>query len=77
MKPPSNVNPLIQLWRTIEASQVLRIGMFEYLKVVEITIVQVLGSIEDECTFSTLTFVKPKLCNHLAKHLKVAMGMYF
>ncbi len=49
-KPPYDVNPLTQLWRTIEASQVLRTGMLEYLKVVKITIVQVFGSIEDECT---------------------------
>lgn len=76
MKPPYDVNPLTQLWKTIEVSQVLRTSMFEYLKVVKITIVQVLGSVEDECTFSTLAFVKPKLCNHLAKHLEVAMGMY-
>ncbi len=76
MKPPYDVNPLTQVWRTIEISQVLRTGMFKYLKVVKI-IVQVLGSVEDECTFSTLAFVNLKLGNHLAKHLEVAMGMYF
>jgi hypothetical protein len=76
MKPPYDVNPLTQLWRTIEVSQVLRMGMFKYLKVVKMTIVQVLGDVEDKCTFSTLAFMKPKLCNQLAKHLKVAMGMY-
>jgi hypothetical protein len=49
-KPPYDVKPLTQLWRTIKASQVLRMGMLEYLKVVKIIIVQVLGNIKDECT---------------------------
>ncbi len=66
MNPPYDVNPLIQLWRTIETSQVFKTIMVEYLKVVKITIFQVLGSVENECTFSTLAFAKAKLCNHLA-----------
>jgi hypothetical protein len=41
-KPAYDVNPLIQLWRTIEILQVFRTSMLEYLKVVKITIVQVL-----------------------------------
>jgi hypothetical protein len=41
-KPPYDVNALIQLWRTIEVLQVFRTSMLEYLKVVKITIVQVL-----------------------------------
>jgi len=41
-KPPYDVNPLIQLWKTIEVLQVFRTNMLEYLKVVKFTIVQVL-----------------------------------
>jgi len=34
------------------------------------------GSVQNECTFSTLAFVKLKFYNHLAKHLEIVMGMY-
>ncbi len=42
------VNSLIWLWKTIETSWVLWTNMFEYLKVVEIVVVQVFESVEDE-----------------------------
>jgi hypothetical protein len=42
------VNSLIWLWKTTGASWVLWIDMFEYLKVVEIVVVQVFESVEDE-----------------------------
>jgi hypothetical protein len=39
----------------------------------EFDMVQVIGSIEDECYFSTLTFMKIKLRNRLMEHLEIVI----
>jgi hypothetical protein len=39
------------------------------MKLVEVAIVALIGSVEDECTYSTLTFIKSKLRNRLAINL--------
>jgi hypothetical protein len=49
----------------------------EFFKLVEIATMQVLGSMEDKQTFSTLSFMKSKLRNHLNEHLHAIVGMYF
>jgi hypothetical protein len=50
--------------------------MFEFFKLIELLIIMVLGSVEDERTFSTLTFMKLKLKNHLTTHLDLVVKMY-
>jgi hypothetical protein len=60
-----SLNPLTKLWRIIDGSTMLRHGLSEYLKLAEVAIVLVLGSVEDEYTFSTLSFMKDKLRNRL------------
>jgi hypothetical protein len=70
------LNPLTRLWRRVEASCLLRRKLFEFLKVVELVVVIVLGFVEDERTFNTLSFMKNKLKNHLSTHLPVVVGMY-
>jgi hypothetical protein len=39
-------------------------------------IIQVISSVEDERTFSTLTFMKSKLRNQLVGHLDIVTGMF-
>jgi 2-C-methyl-D-erythritol 4-phosphate cytidylyltransferase len=56
---------LTKLWRIIDDSTMLQHGLSEYLKLAEVAIVLVLGSVEDEYTFSTLSFMKDKLRNRL------------
>ena len=53
-------------------------GQFpEYVKLAQIALVHVLGSVEDERCFSSLTFLKDKLRNRFASdHLSVVIGMY-
>lgn len=58
-------NPLMKLWRVVDTSSMLRPGLSKYLKLAEIATILVLGSMEDERTFSTLSFMKDKLCIHL------------
>jgi hypothetical protein len=50
--------------------------LFEFIKVVEIAVTVVLGNVEDECTFSTLGFMKSKLRNHLGSHLDTIVKMF-
>jgi hypothetical protein len=45
--------------------------MFEFFKLVKIVTIKMLGSEEDQHTFSTISFMKPKLHN-----LHVVVGMY-
>jgi hypothetical protein len=70
------VNPLTKLWRIIDASNMLRHGLSEYLTLAEIAIVLVLGSVEDERTFSTLSFMKDRVRNRLETHLPMVVTMH-
>ncbi len=60
----------------IHASQLLFNGFLEYLKVVEITMVHVLGSIEDEWCFGFATFLENKVQNRLNDDLQLVVFMY-
>ena len=46
------------------------------MKLAEIAYIQVLGSVEDERTFSTLSFIKNRLRNRLTTHLELAVAMH-
>jgi hypothetical protein len=63
MQEAFNMNPIIQMWLKVQFSPLLILELNEYLKVVEIVMVQVLGSMEDERTFKNLAFMKSKLHN--------------
>ena len=76
MEPPYDLNPVTQIWRTISASRVLAHGFPEYLKLAEIALVHVIGSVEDERVFSSVSFLKSKLRNSLDPHLGLVVGMY-
>lgn len=43
----------------------------------EIVVVQVMGSVENERTFSTLTFMKTRLKYNLKDHLGSVMRMFY
>jgi hypothetical protein len=73
---PFHVNCLTWLWKTFEASHILRHSFPKKFKLVKTIIVQVLGLVEDEHTFSTLTFMKSKLRNHFNEHLHIVVEMY-
>jgi hypothetical protein len=48
MEPPFDLTPLIHIWKTINASPILTHSFPEYFKLVEMAIVNVLGSVKDE-----------------------------
>lgn len=76
MEVPFNVNPLIWLLCTLKTYRILRHSLLEFFKLAKIAIVQVLGLVEDERTFSTLSFMKSKLKNRFNEHLHTITGMY-
>ncbi len=49
----------------------------EYIKVVRIAMVQILGSIEDEKTCNNLVFMKSKLYNQLTTHNFYTISIFF
>jgi len=56
-----DVNPIIKLWRTFTSFQILKNKILEYIELVELAIVQIIGFVEDEHCFSMLNFMKTKL----------------
>jgi hypothetical protein len=55
-------------------SQILKLKMYESFRLVELAIVMVFGSVEDERTLSI--FMKSKLRNQLTTHLDLVVRMY-
>jgi hypothetical protein len=75
--PPSPmVNPLTKIWRLFDANSTLSKCFPEYFKLAEIAVVHVLGSVEDERTFSSLSFLKDKIRNRLDTNLQLVVGMH-
>jgi hypothetical protein len=70
------MNLFTSLWQTITANNMLSSNLSEFIKLAEIACVQVMGSVEDERTFSTLSYVKDKLQNHLTTHLELTVAMF-
>jgi hypothetical protein len=50
--------------------------MSKYFALVELFVAMILGSVEDEHYFSTLSILKSKLCNQLTKHLDLVVRMF-
>jgi hypothetical protein len=71
------LNPWTKLWRQLDANSALSTSFPKYIKLAEIAMVDVLGSMEDERAFSSLTFLKDKLRNQLdGDHLGIVVGMH-
>jgi hypothetical protein len=76
MEALDDVNPVSKLWQRIGCNGLLHNHLFEYMCLAEIAIIVVLGSIEDERTFSNLAFIKNKVRNRLGGHLDTTVRMY-
>lgn len=68
-----DINLLIKLKRTIFSSQIFEQKIYEYIRLDELVVMQVIGLVEDEQCFFTLTFMKTKLKNRLTKHLELVI----
>jgi hypothetical protein len=76
MLPPFDKNPFTRLWDIVSGSAVLTKMIPEYLKLAEIGCTFVLGSVEDERTFSSLKFLKSRLWNRLEDKLPLVVKMH-
>jgi hypothetical protein len=74
--PLLNHNPTTKLWGCLTSNVILATQLPKYLKFVELAIIMVLGSVEDERTFSIMNFMKSKLHNHLTTHLHLVVRMF-
>jgi hypothetical protein len=54
----NSLNPITRLWHKLLASPILSHKLLKYMKLTEIAIFQVLGSVENEHMFSTFNFMK-------------------
>jgi hypothetical protein len=76
MLPPFDVNPLTKVWRVLDGNSVLVQNFSEFIKLAEIAVVHVIGSVEDERLFSSVKFLKSKLRSSLMVNLEVVVGMF-
>jgi len=76
MKPFHDWNPTTQIWRRFASNVILKYRIYEYFKLIELTIVVILGNVENERIFSTITFMKSKLRNRLTINLDMVVRMY-
>jgi len=76
MTKPRDENLVIKLWHQLTTNNLFIQHLSKFMQFVGLTIVQVIGSVEDERTFSTLTFMKSTLQNQLARHLDIAIRMF-
>jgi hypothetical protein len=63
MKPLLDCNPCSRMWTLLTINQIICFKLSEWLKLVELSMAMVLGSVEDERCFSNLSFIKNKLKN--------------
>jgi len=71
-----DVNPLTNVWHVLDGNNSLTLNFGEFIKLAELVVVHVLGSIEDEHLFSSVGFLNSKLCNHLEENIQVVLGMF-
>jgi hypothetical protein len=74
--PPNTINPLTKMCRIIFHFIVLSRNISKYVKLTQITMIQVLGSMEDEQVFNNLNFIKTKICNQLIDNLALCVHMF-
>jgi hypothetical protein len=77
MELPFVLNPMTWIWRIVDAYWVLTHSFPKYVKLAEIAMmINVLGSIKDECCLSSLAFLKSELRAILEPHLPFVIDMY-
>ena len=76
MEEPWNRNPLTKLWQKILQNLLMVQCLSKFIKMAEIAVIAIIGSVEDDCTFSTFGFMKSKLHNCLDSHLDTTVKMF-
>jgi hypothetical protein len=76
MEEPKNKNLVTKLWEKKGLNALMLNHLSRFIKIAEIAISIVHGSVEDKRTFSTLGFKKSKLRNHLGRHLDICVKVF-
>ncbi len=76
MAPHFDLNLLNKMWRLVTTSRVLSSSFSKYVKLVELAIMKIIGSVEDENCISTLALMKSKLRNKFTTHLALVVCMF-
>jgi hypothetical protein len=64
------------MWGQVIYNAIVSFRLFKYLKLVEMAIGMVLGSVETEHTFSTMNFIKFKFHKWLTTNLDLVVYIY-
>jgi hypothetical protein len=72
----SKLNLVSKLWCKVFCCTIFNHILFEFIKLVEIVVIQMFASIEDEQAFSMINFMKNKLWNCLNIHLDMCTRFY-
>ncbi len=75
MLPFHDYNPITLLWERLASSEIVRQWLLKWFKLVQLCMVMIIGNVEDEKTFSNMSFMKNKLHNHLTTHLDLVVRM--
>jgi len=73
---PYIMNPMIWLRKSLAFSQMIAHKMLKYVKLVTITMVQMINFVEDTRCFNNLNSIKLKLRNQLTTHLELVVWMF-
>jgi hypothetical protein len=76
MEEPTNENPLTKLWRKVGQNALMINQLNEFLKLMDVAITAILSSMDDERTFSTLGYMKSKLCNRFGCYLDTCVKTF-
>jgi hypothetical protein len=74
--PPYDQNPVSKLWQKFGCNGLLLSKLSEFMRLAKIAITTVLGSVEDERTFSSLKFIKSRLRNRLEGNLDTVVRVF-
>jgi len=76
MKPPLDYNPHSKMWTLLTTNQIICSKLSKWLKLVELSMAMVLGSMEDDMCFFHMFFTRSKLKNQLTIHSDLMVWMY-
>jgi hypothetical protein len=76
LHPVPDCNPITKFCGYLVSNVILATQLSEYLKPMKLTILMVLGNVEDEKTFSITNFMKLKFHNNMIVHLDLVVRMF-
>jgi len=76
LQTDNDLNTINKLWHKISAFSIPKHKLFEFAKLVEIVVVQVLSFVKNEWILSIVSFMKNKLTNQLNNQFDLSIRFY-